>query len=110
MKNKAGPIAGALWLGLSLMAVVGMFACDEAPTPNPQQVAISSKVGDSCVVDHKCKIIVRRWERPRGEAEDKTGGNVYYRCLVPDSFYNQVNMEERVLMDTSSKDCEKMMP
>lgn len=70
------------------------------PTSN---VRIHAKVGDSCVLEHHCKITVRFWQ-----GSYSSGGNVYYRCLVSDDFYNITSLEELVVMDITK--CERISP
>lgn len=88
------------------MLVICFPACNTNDERAP--VIVNNKQGDSCLVDHKCKITVRRWEG-RSSMDQRSGANVYYRCLVRDEFYNVVSPEQAVQINLSNG-CERINP
>ena len=97
-------------IGLSVVLMLFALSQNECDDPSAKhaQVAVASKNGDSCLADHKCKIVIRRWEN--GQGDPKLGGNVYYQCWVSDAFYSTVGLEDRVIVDLTSDKCERANP
>lgn len=83
-------------LSVSLSSLLLLSGCHNN---RKAQVRPTAKDGESCLIDHKCKMVVRRWE---------SGGNVYYRCLVDNTFYNVAQIEEVVIIDLTK--CENINP
>lgn len=84
---------------LTLFSLIGP-SCSSS-SDSKAQALIASKNGDSCLLEHKCKIVLRRWEG---------GGNVFYQCLVANSFYEVSQINEAVIVDLTGKNCEKVNP
>lgn len=93
-----------MFKALALTALLAFAAAQDDCDTNRSQVAVASKDGESCLMEHKCKMVFRRWE---GGNEK---GNVYYQCWVPDTFYNTVGINEVVTMDLKKDTCERINP
>jgi hypothetical protein len=71
-------------------------------TIQPTGLRIVSKDGESCLVDHQCKVIAevgKEYDEPEE----------FYRCLISDDYYNVVTNGDRVDFDIKNK-CEKINP
>lgn len=93
-----------LFIAFSLLTI---FACSSDPN-RVQQVSVDKKDGESCLMDKKCKIQVRRWEGSDGDSSSQ--GNVYYRCIVSNGFYEATSIGDKVLLKVNGKDCERLNP
>lgn len=96
-------------LALVLVAAIAAWYARTRP-PEPVDATIAAKQNESCLADHKCKIIVRKWI-PTDSSNKAQGGNIYYRCLVTDTFHNTVAIDEHVMLDVDeSPNCERISP
>lgn len=75
---------------------------------------IKSKAGESCLLEHKCQIMVLYGEATYINRE--AGGVVVvqadhlYRCYVADDFYNNMVVGETFKFDPNSKNCQEINP
>jgi len=91
---------------LALTALLAFASAqDDCGMSKQAQVTVASKDGESCLMEHKCKMILRRREGNEGAK-----GNVFYQCWVPDVFYHSTSINETVVVDLTKDTCERVNP
>jgi hypothetical protein len=89
-----------LFIGVTLL----LTGC--GPVAGPPTVEVLAKDGESCLLEHKCKISVVEV----GEWSHNPKGG-FYRCYVSDEFYALIEKDTKFVFDPSgNKDCAKISP